>query len=238
MIMEVSRHDALADTASLLADTSRATILLALLDGRAYTASELAHAANISAPAASFHLKRLVSANLLACVTRGRYRYFRIAGPDVARLLESLLAVDQIAKPRRLETSCPESLRNARACYNHIAGRAGVHMYATLIHKGWLVFGGAQLLLTSAAQELLADLGLSGQRSTLSGKPCLDWSEREFHIAGELGVSLFDSMLESRWFLRRKDRSLLLTEKGRSRLRRYGLYPWNTPAQARGLPSG
>ena len=226
--MEVSRQSTFADTASLLSDTSRATMLLALLDGRAYTASELAHAANISAQAASFHLKRLVSANLLGCVTRGRYRYFRLAGPDVARLLECLLAVDQIANPKTIETSCPEPLRDARACYNHLAGRAGVHLYRNLMHKGWLTFEGSQLVLTADSQQLLDELELSEHRSTLFGKPCLDWSEREFHIAGEIGVSLFNSMLESRWFLRKKDRSLLFTYKGRYRLRTYGLYPWET----------
>lgn len=220
------RQNTFADTASLLSDTSRATMLLALLDGRAYTATELAHSANISAQATSFHLKRLVSANLLACVSRGRYRYFRLAGPDVSRLLECLLAVDQLAKPKTIGTSCPESLREARACYNHIAGRAGVHLYKTLMQKEWLVFKGSQLILTGDAQGLLQELELSGHGPPLFGRPCLDWSEREFHVAGELGVSLLNSMLASRWFLRKKDRSLLLTGQGRYRLTKYGLYPW------------
>ena len=224
--MEVMRQNTIADTASLLSDTSRATMLLALLDGRAYTAGELAHSANISAQAASFHLKRLVSANLLACVSRGRYRYFKLAGADVARLLECLLAVDQLAKPKTIGTSCPESLRNARACYNHVAGRAGVHLYQTLMQKEWLVFEGQQLVPTGGAQGLRQELDLSGQGPALFGKPCLDWSEREFHLAGALGASLLDSMLASRWFLRTKDRSLLLTGQGRHRLAKYGLYPW------------
>lgn len=224
--MEVMRQNTFADTASLLSDTSRATMLLALLDGRAYTATELAHSADISAQAASFHLKRLVSANLLACVSRGRYRYFRLAGPDVARLLECLLAVDQLAKPKAIGTSCPESLRDARACYNHMAGRAGVHLYRTLLQKEWLVFKGSQLVPTGGAQELLRELDVAADGPSLFGKPCLDWSEREFHVAGELGAVLLDSMLAARWFLRRNDRSLLLTEQGRSRLAKYALYPW------------
>ena len=228
MTMVVSRQRTFADTTSLLSDASRATMLLALLDGGAYTASELAQSADISPQAASFHLKRLVSANLLDCVNRGRFRYFRLAGPDVAQLLECLLAVDQIAHPRRIETSCPDSLRNARACYNHIAGRAGVHLYRALLRKEWLTFKGPQLALTAAARELTEALEFSGHRSSPIGKPCLDWSEREFHIAGDLGVLLFNSMLQSRWFLRGKDRSLILTEKGRSSLAKYGLHPWTT----------
>jgi DNA-binding transcriptional ArsR family regulator len=228
MTMVVSRPRTFADTTSLLSDASRATMLLALLDGRAYTASELAWSANISPQAASFHLKRLLSANLLDCVNRGRYRYFRLAGPEVAQLLECLLAVDRIANPRRIETSCPDSLRDARACYNHMAGRAGVHLYRALLHKEWLAFKGSQLALTAAAGELTEELGFSRGRSSPIGKPCMDWSEREFHIAGELGTLLFNSMLESRWFLRGKDRSLTLTEKGRRRLAQYGLHPWTT----------
>ena len=226
MTMVVSRQRTFADTTSLLSDASRATMLLALLDGRAYTASELAQSADISPQAASFHLKRLLSANLLECVNRGRYRYFRLAGPDVAQLLECLLAVDRIAHPRRIETSCPDALRNARACYSHIAGRAGVHLYRTLLRKEWLAFKGPQLTLTAAACELTEALDFSRYRTSPVGKPCLDWSEREFHIAGELGILLFNSMLDSRWFLRGKDRSLTLTEKGRHHLARFGLHPW------------
>lgn len=228
MTMVASRQRTFADATSLLSDASRATMLLALLDGRAYTASELAQSANISPQAASFHLKRLVSANLLDCVSQGRHRYFRLAGADVAQLLECLLALDQIAHPRRIETSCPDSLRNARTCYNHIAGRAGVHLYRVLLRKEWVTFNGPLLALTAAARELMEELAFPRHRSSPVGKPCLDWSEREFHIAGELGIQFFNSMLACRWFLRGKDRSLILTEQGRNRLAKYGLHPWSS----------
>ena len=226
MDIEVSSRDSLADTASLLSDSSRVTMLLALLDGRAYTASELARSANISAQAASFHLKRLVSANLLSGVSRGRFRYFRLAGPHVAELLEGLLAVDQIVNRANPRSTCPPSLRDARACYNHLAGRAGVHLYRELLRKGWLVFEGSKLIPADAAADLLDELAVPKRLSSLAGKPCLDWSEREFHIAGELGVTLLNAMLDSRWFLRGNGRSLTLTEKGRRRFAAYGLYPW------------
>ncbi|HEY7888397.1 MAG TPA: metalloregulator ArsR/SmtB family transcription factor [Steroidobacteraceae bacterium] len=226
MDIEVSNRETLADTASLLSDSSRVKILLALLDGRAYTATELARSANISPQAASFHLKRLVSAGLLSCVSRGRFRYFKLAGPHVAELLEGLLAVDQVVNRANPRSTCPPSLHDARACYNHLAGRAGVHLYRGLLHKGWLVFEGSKLVPTAAAADLLDELALSKRLPSLSGKPCLDWSEREFHIAGELGVLLLNSMLESRWFLRGNGRSLTLTEKGRRRFATYALYPW------------
>lgn len=226
MDLEVSNRDSLTDTASLLSDSSRVTMLLALLDGRAYTASELARSANISAQAASFHLKRLVSANLLNGVSRGRFRYFRLAGPHVAELLEGLLAIDQQVNRANPRSTCPPSLHDARACYNHLAGRAGVQLYRGLMRKGWLVFEGSKLIPTDEAADLMEELAIPKRPSTLSGKPCLDWSEREFHIAGELGVTLLSSMLESRWFLRGNGRSLTLTEKGRRRLATYGFYPW------------
>src|SRR6185437_5018701 len=132
MTMVVSRQRTLADTTSLLSDASRATMLLALLDGRAYTASELARSANISAQTASFHLKRLVSANLLSGLSRGRYRYFKLAGPHVAELLERLPAVDTVVNPANPRSTCTPSLQDARACYNHLAGRAGVQLYLGL----------------------------------------------------------------------------------------------------------
>jgi DNA-binding transcriptional ArsR family regulator len=224
MLPEVTENT-LANTAALFAENSRATILVALIDGRACTAGELARSANISPQTASFHLKRLACANLLECETRGKYRYFRLAGPEIAQLLEALLAVDQIAHPRKVAASRSETSRDARTCYDHLAGRAGVHLYQRLTHKGWLVFEGSQLVLTSDARELVEELECL-KSSPMVGKPCLDWSERDFHVAGELGGSLLQSMLDCRWFLRSTDRSLIVTEKGRSRLARYGLYPW------------
>lgn len=226
MDIEVSGRDSLTDTASLLSDSSRVTMLLALLDGRAYTASELARSANISAQAASFHLKRLICAKLLSGVSRGRFRYFRLAGPHVAELLEGLLAVDQLVNRTNPRSTCPPSLHDARACYNHLAGRAGVQLYRGLMRKGWLVFEGPKLIPTDAAGDLLDELAMPKRLSPLTGKPCLDWSEREFHIAGQLGVTLLNAMLESRWFLRGNGRSLTLTEKGRRRFATYGFYPW------------
>jgi DNA-binding transcriptional ArsR family regulator len=144
----------LANTASLFAESSRTMMLLALLDGRKCTAGELARSANISPQAASFHLKRLACANLLECEIQGKYHYFSLARPEIAQLLEALLAVDQIAHPRKFPASGSEASRDARTCYNHLAGRAGVSLYRRLTHKGWLAFENSQLILTSDAREL------------------------------------------------------------------------------------
>lgn len=214
MAIEVSESASLANTAGLLNDASRATMLLSLLDGRAYTASELAKSANVSPQTASFHLKRLMAANFLECVNRGRHRYFRLAGPEVAHILEGMLALNHIVAPRHIVSTCPESLRGARVCYNHLAGRLGVMLYRSLTSKGELVFDGSRLIPVPGAKGVLADLGLA---SAARGAPCLDWSERQFHIAGQLGVSILSAMIERRWVLRTSGRSLVVTEKGRAK---------------------
>jgi DNA-binding transcriptional ArsR family regulator len=225
MLPEIT-ESTLAHTASLFAETSRATMLLTLIDGRACTAGELARCANISPQSASFHLKRLAGARVLECECRGKFRYFKLAGPEIAQLLEALLAVDQITHPRKVAASRSVTSQDARTCYDHLAGRAGVHLYRRLTHKGWLAVDHSQLVLTSDAREMLEELEFCKFPATVVGKPCLDWSERDFHIAGELGGLLLRSMLDSRWFLRSTDRSLIVTEKGRSRLAKYNLYPW------------
>ncbi len=219
----------LADTASLFAERSRATMLLALIDGRTCTAGALARSAHVRPQTASGELKRLGCARILECECRGKFRYFRLAGPEIAQLLEALLAVDQIAHPGKAATGLSVTSRDARTCYDHLAGRAGVHLYRRLTHSGWLAAEGPQWVLTSDAREMMEELDFSRRSSPAAvGKPCLDWSEGDFHIAGELGNLLLSSMLERRWFLRSTDRSLIVTEQGRSRLAKYNLYPWPT----------
>jgi DNA-binding transcriptional ArsR family regulator len=216
----------LASTASLLHDMSRATMLLTLLDGRTCTASELARSANISPQTASFHLEKLVSSSLLSCACSGNRRYFRLGSPEVAHLLETLLALGQLLNPGMLRTTNGDMLKDARVCYNHLAGRAGVHLFQKLTKKGWLAFDGSHVAFTNSAEELIEELAFHKQRLPVLGKPCFDWAECTFHIAGDLGLLLLNAMLESRWFLSGKDRSLVLTEKGRVRLSSYDLYPW------------
>ncbi len=75
----------LVEVAALVGDTARATILAALMGGQALTGSELAFLARISRPTASEHLAKLVEARLVAVTKQGRYRYYRIASPLVAR---------------------------------------------------------------------------------------------------------------------------------------------------------
>jgi DNA-binding transcriptional ArsR family regulator len=209
---------AFSATAALLSDASRAAMLLAMLDGRAYTANELARAADIAPPTASFHLDKMLKAGLLAVVRQGRYRYFRLAGPDVARTLESILALQQMALPRPIVSSCPSRLREARTCFDHVAGALGVRIYRAITSRGWTTHLGAQFAVTTAATDFLGELGIAGDMLPVESAPCLDWSEREFHFSGEFGRLLLQAMLGKRWVLGGKSRLLTLTEAGQRQL--------------------
>ena len=209
---------AFSATAALLSDASRAAMLLALLDGKAYTANELARAAGITPQTASFHLDKMSKAGLLALVRQGRYRYFRLAGPDVARTLESILSLQHAPLPRQIVSSCPARLRAARTCFDHVAGALGVRIYRALTSRGWTTHAGAQFAITAAATDFLGELGIPGDPLPVKSTPCLDWSEREFHFAGDFGRLLLQAMLSHRWVLGGKSRQLTLTEAGQRRL--------------------
>jgi hypothetical protein len=196
-------------------------MLMALMDGRAHTARELAAAADVAAPTASFHLEKLVNAGLLGVVRQGRFRYFRLQSEDAARMLESLLALHHAPRPRPIPLTCPPSLREARVCYKHIAGRLGVRIYRMLISGNMLAPRGADFILLPAAATLLASLNIPHQDREILARPCLDWSEREFHLAGPLGDLLFAAMIRERWLLRGSGRQLTVTVDGERQLRRW-----------------
>jgi DNA-binding transcriptional ArsR family regulator len=212
---------AFAETASLLADESRASILLTLLDGRAYTAKELATAANISPQTASFHLEKLVIARLLCGVRQGRHKYFRLVDDAVAQGLEAVLALQEVNRSLDMPCSCTPRLREARICFDHIAGTLGVALYYGMLRKGWVSAAADDIAMTPSARPFLNELGLS--QPSYSLRPCLDWSERKFHFAGHFGRSLLSAMCEKHWVIRRPGRLLILTLEGRTRLEKWEL---------------
>ena len=121
----VSRHR-LAELASLLADPGRAGMALALWDGRARPAGELARIAGVTPATASSHLARLVAGGVLRVEPRVRHRYYRLAGDHVAGVLESLAqALPPRASRESADTPRP-ALHRARLCYDHLAGALGV----------------------------------------------------------------------------------------------------------------
>lgn len=202
----------LAVTASLIGDPGRATMLIALMDGRALTAGELGRAAGVAPPTASGHLARMLDAGLLALERQGRHRYYRLASASVAELVEKLMAVSGelggIAGQVRPVVTGPSdrALRRARLCYDHLAGEIAVAIAASMSARGLLDFGEDGGAITQDGLRFLSlldvDLGSPVQRYSLRApfcRPCLDWSERRPHIAGLVGRALYTSFLRTGW---------------------------------------
>ena len=190
---------AMAALASAMADASRLKMLCALMDGRAWTATELSSVADISPSTASAHLSRLVSSRLLVCLAQGRHRYYRLAGSDVAGLLENMMTMAG-KQAVMLSTRTPVSLRVARTCYDHLAGEVAVSLYDFLLREGWITPNGTAL--TSIGEAHFARLGivvtLGSRRKACCG--CLDWSERRFHLGGAAGAALLLHGQQKGWF--------------------------------------
>ena len=213
----------LVEVAALVGDTARATILAALMSGQALTASELAYIARVSRPTASEHLTKLAEARLIAVTKQGRYRYYRIASPLVARMLESIIAVAAIDVPPRYQPRSirDDALRFARTCYDHLSGQVGVAIADALVANGHIVLTEDGGELTAAGARFLtefgADLNVRGKR--VFCRPCLDWSERRPHLAGLVGAEIWRRCLELGWFKRERDsRALRVTPLGRAGL--------------------
>ena len=191
----------IARVTSLMADPARSRMLLALMGGRALTATELASVAGITRQTASSHLAKLVEGDALAVQAQGRHRYFRLAGPDVAALVEALMAFTEAnSSPTRTGPREP-ALRKARVCYDHLAGEMGVALYDAMRRGGW--FALERLSLSGEGWGRLERLGLTPDDIPRSSRPlcreCLDWSVRRPHLAGSVGTSILDRMLALSW---------------------------------------
>ncbi|HMJ00784.1 MAG TPA: metalloregulator ArsR/SmtB family transcription factor [Gaiellaceae bacterium] len=213
-----------AATAALIGEPARAAVLLALMEGEALPASELASRAGIAPSTASVHLAKLRTGGLVSAERRGRQRYFQIADPAVAAALEALSVIAPARPVRSLrEASASHAIRDARTCYDHLAGRLGVELAAALERSGVLVYGATNYLLGPDAEQLLNGFGidvakLARLRRPLV-RPCLDWSERRRHVAGALGAALADRLFELDWLRRRqRNRSVEITAAGRTLL--------------------
>jgi DNA-binding transcriptional ArsR family regulator len=207
----------LAIVAALLGDPARANIMTALMDGRALTAKELAYAAHVSPQTTSGHLGKLTDAGLLVPAKQGRHRYYCLSSPLVAEMLESILAVAGNLQPRAAVWRGGEALRNARTCYDHLAGRLGVGLADALTERGLVTLSADGGEVTKSGHTFLRDFGAepaAGKR--VFCRPCLDWSERRPHIAGRLGRALAERCFELGWIARgRNSRAVTITEAGR-----------------------
>jgi DNA-binding transcriptional ArsR family regulator len=210
----------IAEIAALAGDPARANILAALLDGRAMTATELAFAAHVTPQTASAHLAKLTEAGLITPTPSGRHRYFRLSSVKVAQMLETIGAVAIEGRPRfRPLTRQAAALRDARVCYDHLAGRLGVTVADAMARRGYIVIEDEGGHLTDAGARFLADLGIdlyvAGKGRKRMCRACLDWTERRPHIGGAIGAALAGRWLEMGWIARAKDsRAVRLTEAG------------------------
>jgi DNA-binding transcriptional ArsR family regulator len=215
-----------AAPAALMGDPGRANMLAALMDGRAHTAKELALVAGVSASTASGHLAQLVEGHLVEVVAQGRHRYFRLAGRDVARAIESMMALSQDGPRRhRPVAKADVQLRLARTCYDHLAGCLGVALAGSLCGHGQLAAEEGVYRVTRKGKALFADLGIDvlviGLQRRAFAPMCLDWSEREPHVAGALGAALAARCFDLRWIVRRSDtRAIRITPLGEREFRR------------------
>ena len=235
--------DMLSTVAGLLGEPARTRILTALLTGRALTAKELAYFAGVTAATASSHLSQLVAGQLLVMEKQGRCHYYRLRSAEVARAIEGLMTV--ATAPTRdwpPQHRVEPALREARMCYDHIAGRLGVALCDMLLRRRHVVLtdGGGEV--TPGGARFLAGLGVDlpkargARRHYCRG--CLDWTERRHHISGAVGAALADAFLERRWIARVPDsRALAVTAAGRKKLAElkvvdYAVEPVSRPLQA------
>jgi DNA-binding transcriptional ArsR family regulator len=189
---------------SLVDDPARANMLASLMTGRALTATELAQEAGVTPQTASTHLARLVDGGLLAVEKQGRHRYFRLADPDVAQALEALMGLAARAGHLRVRTGPKDpEMRQARVCYDHLAGDFGVRLFDRLQGRKLIAGSGNALDITKSGRRFFASFGipvdgLGGRRRPLC-RPCLDWSERRHHLGGSLGSALLTRVFELKW---------------------------------------
>ncbi len=214
-------------TAALLSDPGRASILMALIDGIALPAGQLAMIANVAPQTASSHLSKLVSGKLLEVEQQGRHRYYRLAGSEVASAIEALLAVtpresNHSVHPTRNGQS--ESIEYARTCYSHLAGQLGVEITDVLQKRGFLVAQQPKIYrVTPAGREWFAQLGIAISETQIKQKQfarrCLDWTERRHHLAGPLGSALLTRFRELKWIApMRGTRAVRVTLEGQRKL--------------------
>lgn len=210
--------------AALIGDHARAQVLNLLMAGRALTATELADAAGVTRQTISAHLAKLQAAGLLSVESQGRHRYFRIADPEVAHMLESLMGVAFGLNALPLLPGPREpALRKARVCYDHLAGELGVLVYERMLAQGAFVLGAEGMGLSEAGRALVARLGIDAD--TLAGRRplcrhCLDWSERRHHLAGRLGAAILARCEQLGWARREPDsRVMQFSAAGEAALR-------------------
>jgi DNA-binding transcriptional ArsR family regulator len=218
----------LAATAHLMGDPARAAMLVAMLDGRAFTAGELARTSGIAPSTASGHLAKLHDGGLISLHAQGRHRYYQLASADVGNMIERMMAVtSELAAAHALSKPIftgprDQALRRARVCYDHLAGEIAVGVTDQMTQRDELVMDCDGAMITPAGLALLESLGVPPGIAREKGnahalcRPCLDWSERKPHLAGAIAAALFQRFQTLGWIKRMSQgRALEILPKGR-----------------------
>jgi DNA-binding transcriptional ArsR family regulator len=205
--------------AALLADPAREAMLVALADGRALPAGELAEIAGITSQSASGHLRKLVEGGVVSVWPQGRFRYFRLADEEIAAALEALVRVAG-SRPGRRARPHPPHLLAARCCYNHMAGRLGVAFADALAGHGYVGIANDAARLTPAGLRWIEAAGVPVAKARMEGsrhlRLCLDWTERRFHLAGSIPNAILRHLLDTGCVVRAKERALNVTAAGKA----------------------
>jgi DNA-binding transcriptional ArsR family regulator/predicted transcriptional regulator len=223
----------IASAAALMADPTRAAILRALLPDRPLAAGELARMAGVSAATASFHLAKLLEGGMITVVRQGRHRYYRLAGHEVAAAIEALGLISPALPVRTLRQSREAAaLAEARTCYDHLAGRAGVELLAGLLRLGWLEeksgrtdrgdTSAVRFEITGAGAKALGSFGLDMLQIRRSRRhfagTCIDWTQRRGHLNGALAAAITTRLFDLGWIERdsngQRRRSVRVTPAG------------------------
>jgi len=210
--------------ASLIGDPTRATILWTLLDGKAFTATELAIAADTSPQNISMHLAKLVQSDLLSVESQGRHKYYKFARKDIAYAIEALanLIPPNVSK-KEIKTGGENPEKFCRTCYDHLAGKVGVSITESLLEQRIIITDGSNFEVSNDGEKWFLDFGidvnnLKRLRRTYL-RPCLDWSERRYHMAGSIAAALLDKMLLDGWVRKTQNsRAIVITGKGRQKI--------------------
>ena len=228
----------IALVAALMGESCRAAVLMALLDGRALAASSLASEAGVAPSTLSGHLARLVDGGLISVERSGRHRYYRLATPEVAQVVEALARVAPSRPVRSLrQATHARAIRQARTCYDHLAGRLGVAICDSLLAVGVIQidnssamtcdpivgFGRSdQYVVTEYGKKWLKEFGVELDQA--SRRPtilyCLDWSEQRPHLGGLLGAALFNRFIVLGWLKQAERRVIQITNDGQAGLSR------------------
>ncbi|WP_166921777.1 ArsR/SmtB family transcription factor [Flavobacterium poyangense] len=212
--------------ASLIGDPTRAAIMWSLLDGKAFTATELSITANTSPQNISMHLAKLLDAGLLYVEKQGRHKYYRFSNKEVAYAIEAMASLVPPVTVQKKNSEKHSPIKHCRTCYDHLAGKIGVAVAESLLEQNIILNSDAKLEVSSKGVKWFSDFGIDidevKKQRRIFLKPCLDWSERKNHIAGSLGALLLDKMLADDWLRRTKDsRAIQITGKGEKELLRY-----------------